>query len=89
MRLSAAHSRVNGQQLYLNQAYNVGYWREEQVNDTLTRDVYVPVTKFIWTLDYESGHHIFLNDNTARGRPSGPTGTCSRRRPATTPATPT
>lgn len=67
VRLSAAHSRVNGQQLYLNQAYNVGYWREEQVNDTLTRDVYVPVTKFIWTLDYESGHHIFLNDNTGEG----------------------
>lgn len=67
VRLTAAHSRVNGQQFYLNQAYNVGYWREVQVNDTLTREEYVPVTKFIWTLNYESGHHIFLNDNTAEG----------------------
>ncbi|MCM1004675.1 MAG: putative porin [Prevotella sp.] len=67
VNLSAAHSRVNGQQLYINQAYNVGFWREEEVNDTLTREVYVPVTKFIWTLDYESGHHIFLNDNASQG----------------------
>lgn len=67
VRLSAAHSRLIGQQLYLNQAYNVGYWREEQVNDTLVRDVYVPVTKFIWTLDLESGHHIFLNRNQTEG----------------------
>lgn len=67
VNLNAAHSRVNGQHLFVNQAYNVGFWREEAVNDTLSRDVYVPVTKFIWTLDYESGHHIFLNDNTAEG----------------------
>lgn len=67
VRLNAAHSRVNGQQLYVNQAWNVGYWREEQVNDTLARRVYVPVTKFVWTLDFESGHHIFLNDNAAEG----------------------
>lgn len=67
VNLSNAHSRVNGQQLYINQAYNVGFWREVAVNDTLTREVYVPVTKFIWTLDYESGHHIFLNGNPSQG----------------------
>ncbi|MCM1319846.1 MAG: putative porin [Muribaculaceae bacterium] len=67
VNLSNAHSRVNGQQLYINQAYNVGFWREVAVNDTLTREVYVPVTKFIWTLDYESGHHLFLNGNSTQG----------------------
>lgn len=67
VHLSAAHSRVNGQQFLLNQAYNVGYWREQQVNDTLMRDVYVPVTKFIWTMDYQSGHHLFLNTNASEG----------------------
>lgn len=67
VNLNAAHSRVNGQQLYVNQAYNVGFWREEVVNDTLSRRVYVPVTKFIWTMNYEGGHHIFLNDNAAEG----------------------
>lgn len=61
VNLSAAHSRITGQQLYINQAYNVGYWREEAVNDTLSRNVYVPMSKFIWTLDYSSDHHLFLN----------------------------
>lgn len=68
VNLTRAHTRVTGQQLYLNQAYNVGFWREEAVNDTLTRNVYVPVTKFIWTMDYKSGHHLFLNDNPAEGQ---------------------
>lgn len=62
-RLSAAHSRVNGSQFFMNHAFNVGYWREEQVNDTLTRDVYVPVTKFIYSLDYKADSHLFVNTN--------------------------
>lgn len=61
VNLDNAHTRVNGQQLFINNAYNVGYWRTEEVNDTLTRDVYVPVTKFIWTLDYRSGRHRFID----------------------------
>lgn len=63
VNLTAAHSRISGQHLLLNQAYNVGYWREQVVNDTLTREVYVPVTKFIWTLDFVSTKHKFINDN--------------------------
>lgn len=63
VNLSAAHSRINGQHFYLNQAYNVGYWREQVVNDTTTRAIYVPVTKFLWTMEYKSGHHLFLNTN--------------------------
>lgn len=65
-RLSAAHNRVWGQELYMNHAYNVGYWKDEVVNDTLTREVYVPVTKFIWTLDYKNGRHRFMNDNASQ-----------------------
>lgn len=61
VNLDNAHSRVNGQQLFINNAYNVGYWRTEEVNDTLTRDVYVPVTKFIWTLDYRTDRHRFTD----------------------------
>lgn len=66
VNLSAAHSRVNGQKLYVNQAYNVGFWRQEEVNDTLIRDVYVPVTKFVLTTEYESGHHMFLNKDVGQ-----------------------
>lgn len=61
VNLDNAHSRVNGQQLFINNAYNVGYWRTEEVNDTLTRDVYVPVTKFIWSLDYRTDRHRFTD----------------------------
>lgn len=61
VNLSDAHTRLKGQQLFINNAYNVGYWRTEEVNDTLTRDVYVPVTKFIWTLDFTSGRHRFID----------------------------
>lgn len=67
-RLSAAHSKVVGQEFYMNHAYNVGFWKDEQVNDTLTREVYVPTTKFIWTFDYKSANHMFLNTNSAEAR---------------------
>lgn len=65
-RLSAAHSRVWGQEFYMNHAYNIGFWKEEAVNDTLTREVYVPVTKFIWSFDYINGRHRFLNTNASQ-----------------------
>ncbi|MBP3299129.1 MAG: putative porin [Muribaculaceae bacterium] len=67
VNLNAAHNRITGQHLYLNQAYNVGYWRDQVVNDTTTRQIYVPVTKFIWTLEYKSGRHLFLNTNPEEG----------------------
>ncbi len=63
VNLTAAHSRISGQHLLLNQSYNVGYWREQVVNDTLTREIYIPVTKFIWTLDFASSKHKFINTN--------------------------
>ncbi len=67
VNLSNAHTRLKGAHLYLNQAYNVGYWRDQVVNDTTMRQIYVPVTKFIWTMEYKSGHHKFLNSNAAQG----------------------
>lgn len=67
-RLSAAHSRLKGQEFYMNHAYNVGYWKDEQVNDTLTREVYIPVMKFLWTFDYKKDRHMFLNENASEAR---------------------
>ena len=61
-RLTAAHSRVVGGQLYLNSRYKVGHWHEEKVNDTTTVRTYVPVSSFIWTLNYRQARHIFKND---------------------------
>ncbi len=67
-RLSAAHTKVWGQELYINQAFNLGFWKEEAVNDTLTREVYVPVTKFLWTFDYQNARHKFSNTNATQAQ---------------------
>lgn len=64
--LTDAHSRLIGDEFYMSHAFKVGYWREEEVNDTLTRDVYVPMIKFIYAFDYRSGHHLFLNTSAAQ-----------------------
>lgn len=67
VNLSAAHSRINGQRLFTTHAFKVGYWSEEQVNDTLTRDKYIPLMKFVYSLDYDWRHHMFRNDNATQG----------------------
>lgn len=69
MNLSDAHSRVTGQEAFFNGRYKVGYWHREPAghkdeSDTLDILTYIPVSSFIWTLDYNSGRHVF--DNQAR-----------------------
>lgn len=64
VNLSSAHSRYVGGELYLNSRYKVGYWEHEQINDSTVHSTYVPVSSFIWTLDYDFGRHVF-NDGSA------------------------
>ena len=64
VNLQSAHTRYVGGELYLNSRYKVGFWEHEQVNDTTVRSTYVPVSSFIWTLDYNFGRHVF-NDGSA------------------------
>ncbi len=61
--LSNAHSHLEGSQLYLNQRYKVGFYRyrRDSVTDTVIDRTYVPVTSFIWTLDFKHSKHQFLN----------------------------
>lgn len=59
--LSSAHSKVVGTKLWLNNRYKVGYWHEEQVNDTTVKRTYIPVTSFVWTFRYDEAKHLFLN----------------------------
>lgn len=61
--LTAAHNRVRGTDLYLNNRYKIGFWKEEQVNDTTVKRTLVPVTSIIWTLKYSDGVHKFRNMN--------------------------
>lgn len=67
-RLNNAHTRLKGTQFYMSHAYNVGFWKDVQVNDTLTRQEYVPVTKFIYSLDYQKNTHIFRNTNATEAK---------------------
>lgn len=64
VRLNNAHSRIVGGELFLNSRYKVGHWHDEKVNDTTTVRTYIPVSSFIWTLNYRQARHIFT-DNTA------------------------
>lgn len=66
-RLSAAHSRVNGDELFMTHAYKMGFWKSVQVNDTLTREEYVPVTRFVYSFDLQHRRHMFRNDNRTQG----------------------
>ena len=63
-RLTNAHTRVVGGELMLNSRYKVGYWHEEadSLNDTIVHRTYIPVTSFIWTLNYSQARHIFTDD---------------------------
>lgn len=67
-RLSDAHTRVAGKQIFLNNRYKIGFWREDEIDDTTTVRTYVPVTSFIWTLDYQSTRHVFRNKNMSEAR---------------------
>lgn len=64
-RLTTAHSLLHTSRLYMSHAYKVGYWRDERVNDTLTRQQYVPVVKFIYSLDWRRARHKFVNFNAS------------------------
>jgi hypothetical protein len=65
-RLTSAHSRIVGEQLYLNNRYKVGYWHTDSiVNDTVEYRHYVPVSSFIWTLNYMSGKHLFIDKSSS------------------------
>lgn len=63
--LSAAHSKIVGREFYMNHRYKVGYYHtwKDSATDTVNHKVYIPVTSFIWTMNYKSGKHLFLNSN--------------------------
>ena len=68
-RLTAAHSRLTGAQFYMNHAYKVGFWRDiTQETDTVEKKEYVPVTKFVYSLDYRTNHHFFINTDASEAR---------------------
>lgn len=71
--LTDAHNRVKGTDLWLNNRYKMGFWREEQVDDSTVTRTLVPVTSVIWTLRYREGKHSFRNDNATQNLEFWPT----------------
>lgn len=74
-QLKNAHTRMRGQELYINNRYKVGFWRETPVidpedpdNDSTTVREYVPVTSFIYTLRYRDGNHRFIDKSPSEIR---------------------
>lgn len=68
--LTNAHSRLVGHNFYMNHRYKVGYYRtwKDSINDTIEHREYIPVTSFIWTMDYKTNFHRFLNENATEDK---------------------
>ena len=66
-RLNAAQSRLTGDEFFMTHAYKMGYWKSVNVNDTLTREEYVPLAKIIYSFDLQHNRHGFGNYNAQEG----------------------
>lgn len=67
--LSNAYSQLWGHEFYMNHRYKVGYYKEriDSVADSVRiSKEYVPVTSFIWTMDYKINRHMFLNKDATQ-----------------------
>lgn len=60
--LDGSHNRNVGAKLLLNNRYSLGFHEEVEEGDS-TIERFVPVTSFVWTLDYSSARHKFRNSN--------------------------
>lgn len=67
-RLNAAQNRIVGGEVYFNGRYKMGFWEEEQINDSTVNRTLVPVTSIIWTLKYREGARRFQNWNAQENR---------------------
>ena len=65
---TAAHSRVKGSNLLVNNRYKIGYWDKKMGGDSVISKTYIPVTSLIWTLKYKDNNHLFIS--TAGGENS-------------------
>jgi hypothetical protein len=63
--LSNAHTRLIGQELYLNHRYKFGYWHEEREGDSVKSRTYIPVSSVIWTMKYNSDKHLFVDKSSS------------------------
>ncbi|MBD5195698.1 MAG: putative porin [Bacteroides sp.] len=69
VHLTSAHNRLVGMEFYMNHAYKLGFWRDvTQPEDTVEREEFVPVTKFVYSLDWKKDRRLFINTNSTEAR---------------------
>ena len=66
--LTGATTKLQGSEFYMNHRYKVGYYHydRDSLTDTIVGKTYVPVTSFVWTLNYRTNQHRFKNTNAAQ-----------------------
>lgn len=65
-RLTNAHNRVTGGELYMSHAYKLGYWKDvTQETDTVKMEEFVASTKFVYAFDWKQSHHLFIDQGNA------------------------
>lgn len=91
VNLTAAHTRVTGAEVMLNNRYKLGFWRDlppdsiqapdgTMVADSIIPREFVPVSAITWTFDYRRGRHLFDNDNAKEARDFWPSAYLSLQR---------
>ncbi len=59
VNLSDAFNRLTGARFFTTQAYKLGYWKEEEENDSITNREFVAHTKIIYSFRYTHDRHAF------------------------------
>ncbi|MDE6006157.1 MAG: putative porin [Muribaculaceae bacterium] len=69
VNLTGAQNRLIGMEFYMNHAYKLGFWKDiTQPGDTIEKEEFVPVTKFVYSLDWKRMSRNFINTNSTEGQ---------------------
>lgn len=66
VNLTDAYNRVRGKNYYATQRYKLGFYRTEE-RDTSKVEIFVPVTSFIHTIEYNDNMRRFVNNDASEG----------------------
>ena len=62
VNLTNTHNTVKGSEFYMSHAYKLGFWRDiTQETDTVKREEFVPVTKFVYSFRLLDNERFFIN----------------------------
>ncbi len=66
-RLSSSENNLQGSHFFMNHRYKVGFYQyvRDSITDTIVSAHYVPVTSFIYSMDYRDGRHRYTNKSAS------------------------